>query len=487
MTARDLVEGAFGNIWRMKLRSALTIAGVLIAIAAFTAMLSFGAGGQQYINDQFEEFDLFSIMRVLPGSPDDDEPEVDVAKLDDKAIEQLSRIPGVRNVYPLDAFKVTVYYADTSATVEAQGIPLAAARTKTLSRLTAGTTFESDTASQIIISEDFLRDIGYTGGDSILGQQLIVETQVARLDSGVVKILQVPGDSLRRRLNELEVDSLFAGDYARRLLFREMSDAVARFIDGLLNSRATMRDTLTVCGISPSRRSSPINTRPVLITSHTAQRLNEGKVATDPEDLFYALSTGSLTGGGWDFESRVYPRVSMDVDPHVPYGAITDSVEALGFRVFSFAREFEQVQKMFLFFDLGLAGVGLIALITASLGIANTLIMSILERRREIGVLKALGADDSDIRIMFLVEAACIGVVGSVLGIVTGWLITRLVSFIGRLIMRANEMPEIELFALPLWLIGLGLAFGIIVSLAAGYYPAMRAARLDPVTALRDE
>ncbi len=483
MTGRDLLENAFGNLWRMKLRSSLTVAGVVIAIAAFTAMLSFGAGGKKYVDERFEEFGLFSTMRVFPNKT----PNGEGRKLDEEAAKEIAAIPGVRTVYPIDAFQVTAYFADTMATVDAQVIPLEATYTKAFEQLRQGTLFSSDTASQVIVSEDFLRKIGRSDADSVLGKNLILEAHLARIDSGIVKILKIPPDTLRERIKRIDPDSLFKVQYTKRLLFREMADAVTRFIDGLLNDRATVRDTLTICGIMPSSEHTPLNIRPLLITNHTAQRLNQGNIISDPKDLLYGLATGTLTQGRWDFESKVYPRMTLDVDPKVPYSAITDSIEALGFSVFSFAREFEEMQRFFLFFDLGLAGIGLIALITASLGIANTLIMSILERRREIGVLKALGADDRDVRIMFLVEAGTIGLVGAALGVVFGWLITRLISEIGQAIMRARDVPPVDLFALPLWLIGLGIGFGVLVSLIAGYYPAMRAAKLDPVTALRDE
>ncbi|NMC44598.1 MAG: FtsX-like permease family protein [candidate division Zixibacteria bacterium] len=115
------------------------------------------------------------------------------------------------------------------------------------------------------------------------------------------------------------------------------------------------------------------------------------------------------------------------------------------------------------------------------------MVMSILERTREIGVLKSLGADDRDIRMLFLVESGVIGTIGAALGIVFGWLITRAASAIAKAMMAKDGFGRIELFALPLWLVLIALGIGIIVSLAAGYYPAARAARVDPVKALRAE
>ena len=110
-----------------------------------------------------------------------------------------------------------------------------------------------------------------------------------------------------------------------------------------------------------------------------------------------------------------------------------------------------------------------------------------MERRREIGVLKSLGADDLDIRMLFLFESGTIGAVGAVFGIGLGWLVSRLGSFIAQTVMENKGVEPVDFFAVPLWLIGAALVIGIVVSITAGLYPAARAARVDPVSALRSE
>jgi len=131
--------------------------------------------------------------------------------------------------------------------------------------------------------------------------------------------------------------------------------------------------------------------------------------------------------------------------------------------------------------------IGTIALIIAALGIINTMLMSILERTREIGIMKAVGGSENGIKMIFFVEASFIGLIGAIFGLLLGWAVTR----IANQIMNARIIPDlnqrVDLFYFPLWLILGAVAFSILVSLAAGLYPAIRAARIDPVRALRHD
>ena len=115
MTFRDLVVISTGNLRRMKLRTFLTSAGVLIAIAAFVSMLSFGAGSQENIERQFNKLGLFTTMHVYPKDKSKNSDDSgSTVKLDNEAIERISKIPGVNLIYPYDAFSVEVSLGDTT-------------------------------------------------------------------------------------------------------------------------------------------------------------------------------------------------------------------------------------------------------------------------------------------------------------------------------------------------------------------------------------
>ena len=99
----------------------------------------------------------------------------------------------------------------------------------------------------------------------------------------------------------------------------------------------------------------------------------------------------------------------------------------------------------------------------------------------------SLGANRWDIRRLFLVESGLIGLIGALGGVFFGWIISRVGSFIAKTFMEREGVPPMEMFDIPLWLVLSALTFGVLVSLLAGYYPANRAARIDPVASLRNE
>ena len=131
---------------------------------------------------------------------------------------------------------------------------------------------------------------------------------------------------------------------------------------------------------------------------------------------------------------------------------------------------------------------GSLALAVATLGIINTLVMAILERRHEIGIMKALGASDGDIKMIFFVEAGSMGIFGGALGVGMGWMIGRLINLGTNFYLKQQfEIRPENFWYVPLWLALFALVFSVLVSLGAGLYPASRAARLDPVQALRHD
>ncbi|MCP4583070.1 MAG: ABC transporter permease [candidate division Zixibacteria bacterium] len=486
MNLRDLISISLSNLWRMKLRAILTISGVVIAIAAFVAMVSFGAGNQKLVADQFNELGLFSTMIVYPNDSDEAIDSLETAVLDNNAITILSSVPGVDLAYPFDEFTVTVVSDDTTVTTSAQALPEAALNTRLFSRLLAGSSFAGDSVDEAFVTDELLEMLSIDEPDSIIGRQLIISVKKANIDSGLIYIFRDNDGEILRRLEDIELDSLWYADYFKRIARQELGFAAERFLDGFINVPNIVADTLKVCGVFKGGRSHRLKIEPVIIPTSTAARFNSGGISSDPADLFIQFKSNKFFTSNSETD-KSYPQVTLSLDPFVAYEHVRDSVEALGYDTFSYAEQFKEIRRFFIYFNIALGVIGLVALATASLGIANTMVMSIIERTREIGVLKSLGAHEGYIRLLFLVESAVIGTLGSLMGILFGWLATRIASIVARIVMENQGWEVMELFALPWWLVLTAFLFGLVVSLAAGYYPASRAARIDPVEALRNE
>ena len=168
--------------------------------------------------------------------------------------------------------------------------------------------------------------------------------------------------------------------------------------------------------------------------------------------------------------------------------AVRKRIQDSGFASISIVDQLEQFRTVFLIIDSVLGLLGGISLLVASFGIANTMIMSILERTREIGIMKAIGAEDREIKLIFFVEAAVLGLAGGVIGVLCAWGIDAIANRLAyRFILKPQGASFVDFFALPPWLSAGAVLFALAVSVLAALYPAARAARIDPVRALRHD
>jgi putative ABC transport system permease protein len=183
-----------------------------------------------------------------------------------------------------------------------------------------------------------------------------------------------------------------------------------------------------------------------------------------------------------------YDRLRIKASSINDAAQIVGELQGRGFEVESLRLLLDNINRAMVVLQTMLGSIGALALLVASIGIANTMVMAVYERTREIGILKALGASPGDIRILFVTESAFIGLVGGVVGTIVGWLLGL---GLNRLILDVMEWQEVPVrgtfFVVSGWLVILALVFATVVGLLSGLYPAARAARLDPIEALRYE
>jgi putative ABC transport system permease protein len=180
-----------------------------------------------------------------------------------------------------------------------------------------------------------------------------------------------------------------------------------------------------------------------------------------------------------------YSGVAIETEDSQYVADVVKSVQELGFSAFSLKQVIEQIDKGFGVFRGILGGIGGVALLVAAIGIANTMVMAVLERTREIGIMKAVGASPRDIRALFLAEAALVGAFGGVVGLTLGVLGGRAIELVIKSLNPQASPAPIFVVDLPLAVGAMGLA--LLVSLVAGFLPSRRAMRMSALGALRYE
>jgi len=469
MTPPDLWRLSLENLWRTKLRSVLTTLGVVIGIGALVSMVSFGIGLQENVTKQFRENDLFTSMQVMPIEIDINEimsgnieaPE-NAKALTDSALEAIRALPRVEVAFPEIRFPVTVRAFGSEARTSLQAVPAAMGSYKPFSEIEHGAFYESDSDSVVVITDRFLAELGYR-----LAEAAPVDTRDGEL--GESTLVAVSIDSIIGREIEIASSTLDLQSAARSFM-RSFAPP----------SRIPLKEEVVRLRVAGVRS---------VQSGFGGARFRGGVIV--PIDIGIAMPRLGFSDV-WDLldssgEAEGYGSVYVRTKGMEDVTPVREAVEEMGFGVLAVVDELEEIRQSFLIMDALLGAVGTIALIVAALGIINTMVTSILERTREIGVMKALGGSETDIRRIFFSEAATIGFVGGAFGLALGWVVTRIANAVANHYLRPQGVPEVDLFYMPIWLIAGAMAFAIGVSLLAGLYPASRAARVDPVQALRHD
>jgi putative ABC transport system permease protein len=189
-----------------------------------------------------------------------------------------------------------------------------------------------------------------------------------------------------------------------------------------------------------------------------------------------------------------YSGATLLVDDARTQSALEEQIQEAGFFAASPNQILEQINRTYVALQAFVGGVGLITLLIAGTGVANTLITAIYERTAEIGLMKAVGASTRQVMVIFLTEAAAIGGGGGLAGLIVGILFSQVLNLVaGQAIGAQLGGPggsgggQVDIVATPLWLLVMAPLFAMLIGIVAGLYPARRAASLDPVTALRHE
>ncbi len=417
---------ALGGLFRTPLRALLTCLGVTIASGALVSMVGFALGIQANAEAPFEELGLLNNIEVSPKNGENAETS---PPLDDAALQQMETLPHVTLAYPEFRLQnVEISHGEKTETSFALGLPRDALRFGPVRELlTAGGPFGLQFKPEAILDEGLVEDLGFASPAEAIGETITLGTSgLARDDE----------DTFKFERQEL---------------------------------------TVTVVGVYKSPGMGPrFAFRSIILPVELMKDIP----GVDFSSALEALRAGRKAGE--------YRRVIVRVEHPSNLTEVEKSIKKMGFKTHTLLEDLEQMRTFFVFLDVLLASVGTVALVVAGLGIINTLLMAVLERRQEIGIYKAIGASNGDLVVLFLTEASILGLVGGVGGLGLGRFVSWLIQVAINTYARSQGVEDhLAMFQFPPWLLAATVLFSIIIAVVAGVYPAMRAAKVDPIQALR--
>ena len=427
MKFNDIIRFSLNSLMHRKLRSWLTILGIVIGVAAVVSIISIGSGTQQLVSSQLGGLGA-DIITVSPGfsrafgqgfggtreTMQTTTRTTTQQNLTNKDIQTIKSVPGVQFVNGIVSGRVDVTYLAETASISVQGVDILAWREMTTSELESGRYLAPGDSNSIVIGNRIANDM--------FKQPLVINTQI-NIEGNSFKIVGI-----------LKASGGFAGFGGAggddNTIFMPASAARTVVEDMGTNQFSSIQVKVT---------------DPALI--------NEISNAIEEKLLILRHVTESTR----DF-------------------SIT-SAQAMQ----------ETISSVMDTMSLFLTGIAAISLLVGAIGIANTMFMSVMERTRQIGVLKALGTTNSEVMKLFVIESAMIGFIGGLIGIFSGFIASGIISELGVRMLGAGMRGGTSITAITPELVLFAMGFSVFIGAISGLLPARRAASLEPVEALRYE
>ncbi|TSC94345.1 MAG: putative ABC transport system permease protein [Candidatus Berkelbacteria bacterium Athens1014_28] len=393
-----IVEFAFKNLINHRLRTILTLVGVIIGISAVVFLLAFAFGVERLVTLEVTGGDAFKLIDIGTGNSQ-------IVKLNNTAVNEIGALNNVRLIKTTTnvAAKVkegnntmdVAFFASSPEYFEWSGI-----------RPKWGKNISEGKNNEIMINSNCISFLKTTHPEDVIGKTLTLD-------------LILPKELLENGNNKVVANQKFS-------------------IVGVIQNNATP----SIYGLN--------------------QVLADNNVVN-------------------------YSQAKVEINNNNKVLELRKQIESMGFKTQYVGDTISQIQQIFNIFKLILGSFGLIALIVASIGMFNTLTISLLERMREVALLKILGARRRDISRLFLTEALIFGAIGGVLGTGMGILIGKITNFVLNIYATRGGGDAVSVFYFPIWLIVTSVIFSILIGLLTGIYPSRRAARIAPLDIIRYE
>lgn len=461
MKFRDLLQLSTSNLFKRKLRTVLTVLGVTIGVASIVVMVSLGLGLSRSLTEEMSNYGSLTSVTVRDGGSDyyyymgsDDNQETDENKhLDDNAIEELMALPNVKEVVPIISMDVMVKCGGYEASyITLMGVPDGYLESQNIQLETGKYPKENGGMPQILYGNQILCNFynpktqsGYWYDGTMADVNLMKDPMTFILDQEAYWEYQY-GSS----------DSGTVPQMPKKHIF-ETAGVIAGGPDSYNSNSYYM-----YCNIDDLK----------------AVLKRDFKNKTIPGQ--------PTTKSGKPYKELFYTQLNVVTDNMDHVSELQQMISGMGYNASSDAEWIAQEQTTMKYIQLVLGGIGAVSLLVAAIGIANTMMMSIYERTKEIGIMKVLGCDMRNIQSMFLIEAGFIGFIGGV----TGLVISYVLSFVINTVVKnfsADMGITGSISYIPFWLAILSLGFAVLVGMIAGFFPSLRAMKLSPLAAIKNE
>ncbi len=436
MSTRDLFLMALRNLWKRKLRTALTVLGVVIGTASIVVMVSIGIGMNRGFAQQLESWGSLQVINVYPSggmvyddATGDMKQENKTNELNAQAVEQFRQIESVEAVSPVIQeylyFSVGKYVAD---------------------------------ASVMGIEPDTMAALGYSVEE---GRPLEAGDQKTLVFGGGVEFYDP----------KLSWEMRYAADPPAVDLLNETINVSYDWNYGTKHADKSIKPIKMQAVGKTSAEGG--NAWSVFMPMDELQEIQKARQEWEAEK-----------NGNKNTEknkSKEYSEVLVKVDDIDRVQAVQQEIKDMGFRASSLTDQLESMKETTKMLRLVLGAIGAISMVVAAISITNTMVMAIYERTKEIGIMKVIGASLRDIKRLFLTEAALIGFSGGIVGIVVSFGVSFVVNRIA-----AGQGSTMQ-SAIPLWLALGAVGFATAVGILSGYLPAKRAMKLSALTAIKTE
>lgn len=471
MNLMDLLRMSSSNLRRRKLRTFLTVLGVVIGTASIVVMISLGLGMKQAMYQEIEEYGGLKTINVRGAEGGDsmyyglggESQEESEKHVDDACLSDLKMLEHVESVEPVYTMSSMMLKGSYEGYVELMAMTPEGLKARKI-ELSQGTLPKKNSGQLELVYGNMVFMNFYERGT---GNSYWDTGEVPDIDFAKDSLfLIMDGDSYNASRNDgamgMGGEMGIGGD------------------EGEEAPRAVKKHVVRACGmVAGGVDDYNANAYYVFCDLDTLKKVLKKEFAGR------VIPGQPQTKNGKPLKEFCYSYAQVIVDDADNVAEVSNMIKEMGYNTETNAELMDSVERQMGIIQAVLGGIGAVSLFVAAIGIANTMMMSIYERTKEIGVMKVLGCSLKNIKGMFLMEAGFIGIFGGIVGNILSLMMSGAINFLaGQSDMVSTGGADISY--IPFWLMLASIGFAMLVGIVAGYFPAKRAMKLSPLEAIRN-